>query len=135
MVFSGQLIHHPHFGTHSINEGEQFVGCARLAVDQERTPRRLVAVELANLQRPIAWLDHAPLTTRRAYVDFEKAVYFEGCLPVEAMAERGIAKGFVKQWLLDKSLYERYGGRVIFQQMNSGMSIIGIGTMRPSSTT
>lgn len=43
----------------------------------------------------------------------------EGLSAAEAASiERELTAGFVKQWLLDKSLYEKYGGRVIFQQMN-----------------
>lgn len=37
---------------------------------------------------------------------------------VGAAAKRTVAQVMVRQWLLDKSLYEKYGGRVIFQQAN-----------------
>lgn len=37
---------------------------------------------------------------------------------VGAAARRTVAQVMIRQWLLDKSLYEKYGGRVIFQQAN-----------------
>jgi hypothetical protein len=38
--------------------------------------------------------------------------------PEEAAALRKMAHAMVQQWLVNKSMYERYGGTVIFQQAN-----------------
>ena len=65
-------------------------------------PRAALTAERGRLQQLRRDLDSSPATPQEA--------------AEEAQARRTVAAAFVRQWKLNRALYQDYGGRIIFQQ-------------------
>jgi hypothetical protein len=105
-------------------ELEAFVARSRELQDQHRRERRAeVEVLRGKLAAPdLPGNEREKLGSRLELLErllksvAEMEAYREEHGEEMAAAEREVAEHFVQGWKLNRSLYERYGGRVIFQQ-------------------
>ena len=98
-------------GMRRIAEEERRRNLAR----KEQLTRQLASEAMTEAERESVSAELKPLNELMAALEESSAVSEEDSEEVRQYREQ-VATAFVRQWKINKALYEQYGGRIIFQQ-------------------